>query len=340
MIVSALVGLPQSGKTTILKLLSIPEIHEVATVRIPDERLEKVAQVTGSPKVTYASVEILDPPGSLDKGGAIFSRIQPAECLIVVVRCFDGGFGDPAPQRDAKQILETLLLFDFSSAETKLKTTESALSKGHSPEEKKELEQELASLRKFIEAVESGKPIRAVISTTTDERLARNQGFLSAKKWLCAANFEDSFNEQVISDLEKILLCPVFSTSAKIETEIQQLSRQDSEVFRREFRLPENSPLERFSEAMRKALDIVTFFTANEKEARAWAVPKGSNAISAAGKIHSDIARGFIRAEVIEWDKLVQCGSYQTARTNALIRSEGKDYIIQDGDVILFRFNV
>lgn len=340
MIVSALVGLPQCGRTTLLKLLSNSESHEVATVKLFDERLEKIAKITNSSKVTHISIKILDPPGSLEKGGALFSKIQPVDCLIVTIRAFNTGFSIPTPQKDAQHIFETFLLFDFSSAETRKKTIESNLKKCHSPDERKELENELFSLNRFMDAIESGKPIREVISTSTDEQIAKNQGFLSAKKWLCIVNFEDVLDNNITSDIEKILHCPAVPIFAKLEREIQLLDEEDANVFRKEYGLPNENPLERFTNAIKNALDIVIFFTANEKEARAWTLLKGSNALVAAGKVHSDIARGFIRAEVIEWGKLVQCGSYNTAKANALLKSEGKNYIIQDGDVILFKFNV
>ncbi len=338
---AAILGLPQSGRTTVWRALSAghwAQHGNVAVVPMPDHRLPEIARAAGSKKVTPVRVELVDTVGDLSRGGAIYSELQGADGIIVVVRGFDGGFGEPTPKSDARTIRESLVLFDASAVETRMNTVRAELSKGRPQSERKELEQELGVLESFADHLARGGLLRDVASGDLAALVAKNQGLLTAKPWLGVINVDEG-GTNALDDVAEALSSPAVALPAKLELELRELEPEEAKAFRGELGVPEDC-VDGVLRALVDALGAVVFYTANENEARAWLVPKGTKAIDAAAKIHSDIARGFIRAEVVSWEDFVRCGGYANARAENLIRLVGKDYVVGDGDLILFRFNV
>ncbi len=348
-----LVGLPQSGKTTVFNALTgseVPltmtgnrfEVH-TAVVDVPDPRVDALAERFGSRKRTYAKVTYADIAGLSGQAGGelpgpLRNLLGQMDALVHVVRAFDNpqaphpaGTVDPA--RDMAALDQELLLHDLLTVERRLARLAEERQKGARPKE--DIAQERALFERLHAALEAGQPLRALDFTPAEERLLAGFGLLTRKPMLVLLNIGDD-------DEPPALEAPfprtrVVALRGRLEMELAQMDPDDAAYFRQEYGLTE-SALERVVRASYDLLERITFYTVGEKEARAWPLPRGSTALDAAAAIHTDLARGFIRAEVIHYDELMALGDWAAARAAGKIRLEGKDYRVQDGDVLLIRF--
>ena len=361
-----IVGLPNVGKSTLFNSLTKAEAQaanypfctidpNVGIVPVPDPRLGLLADMYHSAKVTPAVVEFVDIAGLVKGaskgeglGNQFLANIREVDAIVHVVRCFEdtnvihvNGRIDPVD--DIETIELELIFADQEVLERRIaKTTRSAMSD-------KSLAKELATLKKLQAALEEGRQAKTVVPEDEEEAaFITSLSLLTAKPVIYAANVADSdmaddgaSNPYVkaVRELAAKEGSEVFVICAQMEEEIAQLDDEEKQLFLEELGLKE-SGLERLIAASYDLLGLLSFLTAGEKETRAWTIKKGMKAPQAAGKIHSDFERGFIRAEVVNYRDLLDCGAYNVAREKGLIRLEGKDYVVQDGDVILFRFNV
>jgi GTP-binding protein YchF len=351
-----LFGYPKTGKTTLFNLITGAKVEVKAyedgrrepnqrTCPIPDSRLDQVASLYPEKKKIPASFELVDLAGvsyGEVKNSAYLSALRKADGLVHIVR----GFPDPQiphprgiirPQDDINYMEEELMLTDLVSIAARLEKLEKDLKKGKTPEGEKE--RELLIL--FRAALEQGKPIRELELPQAEEKLVRSFAFLSQKPILHAVNCGEAEIAMVENPgkyfPEKKPGIEILAFCGKIEAEISELEDEERRVFLAEYGLSELSAA-RFFREMPRILGTIFFFTVGKNEVRAWIIPRLSTAGQAAGAIHTDIERGFIRAEVIAWQNLVDLGSLQAAKDKGLIRLEGKEYAVQDGDVVYFRF--
>jgi len=360
MLRAALVGLPSSGKTTLFQLMT--SIHDapkgkgdvnIGISKVPDERLDKLTAMYNPKKRVPATVEFTDiiaagraagPQALVDVAG-----YKNADALVHIVRTFEdpsiphpSGSIDAA--RDAQTMEDELILADLSVAERRLERIEKDLKRGKSTE----LQKERDLVQRCKEALEHGTPLRALQLTGDDLKMLRGFQFLSAKPLLLVINLDENDLADVGADVaraaEKTGLTSFLAHAAtravalcaKIELEISQLGADDAKTFLADLGLTE-SGLDRVIRTTYDLLGYISFFTVGEDECRAWSIARGTNAQLAAGEIHSDIQRGFIRAEVVPYDALIARGSMHICREHGEVRLEGKDYIVQDGDIINFR---
>ena len=360
-----IIGLAKSGKTTIFNALTRGEadtgIHtserlapHMGTAKIPEPRLKVLTDILHPKKVVPVEASYVDIGASVkglvqDKGigGELLTQLGKVDALINVVRAFEDDSiphieGSLDVKRDIATIDLELAFSDLAIIERRLERIETSL-KGAKPPERQPLLQEQETLIKFKGELEKDVPIREMSLTTGEARTIANYQFLTAKPLLIAVNIGEeqlpqaaSIEAELDSSREKrriIALC------GKLEMELAQLDNSAAEEFRAEFGIKE-SALDRTIKLSYELLGLVSFFSIASSEVRAWSIQNGTTALKAAGKIHSDMERGFIRAEVISYDDLVKCGSLAEARKKGLLRLEGKDYTVQDGDVITFLFNV
>ncbi len=352
----ALCGLPRSGKTTLWTILTGIEVPPGAkaetrkgVTRVPDERLERLADLYHPRKTTPATVTYVDVrPVERGQGRAdnpVLAELRPADALVLVLRAWDDP-ADPHPEgsvdpaRDLELIETEFLLADLDVAQRRLERLEALVKKAGRPEDRKEKE----LLAKVVAWLESERPLREAGFSPEERKLLRGYAFLTAKPLLVALNLPEDRTADLAKDASALGLGDLASRpghdfvalSAKIEQEIASLSPEDAAAFRADLGIEEPA-LDRLIRASYRLLGLISFFTVGEDECRAWSIPAGSTAREAAGAIHTDLARGFIRAEVVPWDRLLEAGSMAAAREKAWLRLEGKDYVVQDGDVVHVR---
>lgn len=327
----------------------------IGIVPVPDVRVQTLGKMYNTKKITEASIEFVDIAGLVKGaskgeglGNQFLANIREVDAIVHVVRCFDDDNiihveGSVDPIRDIETINLELLFADMEVIERRyLKVAKQAKAN-------KELKLELEVLEKLKKHLESGEMAGSFESENEEEEAVLDSFLLLTRKpVIYAANVsEDDITSdnpdngyiQAITDYAKENKSEVFLVCAAIEEEIADLSQQEREEFLEELGIRE-AGLDRLISASYRILGLISFLTAGEDECRAWTITNGTKAPGAAGKIHSDFERGFIRAEVVEYDTLIECGSVGAAKEKGLVRSEGKDYIVKDGDIILFRFNV
>ena len=358
-----IVGLPFVGKTTVFNALTSAQakvgefslgIKEAnrGVVKVPDERVYKLASLYHPKKTTPAEVEYIDVAGLVketkEKGseGEFYHSLREVDELAHVVRVFKDEnvlhvSGSVDPKRDIKSLDLDLILIDLDIVEKRLKRLEKTVTSSKGEEEKREL----SLLQRFKGALEQGIPLREVQLSPDEEKLIRGYAFLSLKPLLIILNIDEEQCkekdklEAEFSDLARNKKTAVCSICGKLEMELSQLEEEDRKSFMGDLGV-DKLAVERVIDISYKLLNLVSFFTANENEVKAWSIPAGTKAIKAAGTVHTDMERGFIKAEVITFPKLWGLGSIHKAKEKGELRLEGKDYIVQDGDVIFFRFNV
>jgi GTP-binding protein YchF len=350
-----IIGFPGSGKTTLFNLLTGADAGlaqpsgrgrlNVGVARVPDDRVTRLAALFNPRKTIYASVEVVDLAGfdrgertSLDVG-----ELRQADALLHVVRAFPSPARGPAPPplREVQTLEEELVLADLEVVERRLQKLGPGLKRKPTPAE----EREHALLGRVRGPLEEGLPLRAHALTPEDIRLLKGFQLLSLKPILHCLNLaEDAVapRDELLAELAEVGKRPgtlVGWVSAALEGEVAALPPADQRSFLDALALPEPA-LHRVIRDAYALLGLASFFTVGDDEVRAWTIPAGAAAVDAAAAVHSDIARGFIRAEVIDWAALLEVGSLAEARKRALLRLEGKDYPVRDGEVCHFRFNV
>lgn len=364
-----LLGLPSSGKTSVFNALTgsnaatgaygLADLEpHVGVVTVPDPRLDVLGKMFRAKKITHLHVEYTDPAGvgrerEATKAGAIAGRLlsllSAMDALVHVVRAFeDPNVAHPLntvdPVRDAGQMNDELILSDLAIVEKRLERIEEGMKKGK-VEERPLLERERELLNRYKEGLEQGKPIRAQERTEEEDKLSRHFQFLSGKPLLVLLNIGESDlsrKDEIEQRVRTSLADPtveIASMSAKVEAELQQLRPEEAKEFQEMLGIEELAR-EHILSLCYRLMGLVTYLTAGEKETRAWPVRAGTAAPGAAGVIHSDLERGFIRAEIVAYDDLVNAGSMAEARRKGLLRLEGKQYIVREGDVVEFLFQV
>ena len=359
MLRAALIGLPSSGKTTLFQLMT--SIHDaprgkgdvnIGISKVPDERLDTLTAMYNPRKRVPASVEFTDIAGPARSGTQALVDVagyKNADALVHVIRAFrDASVPHPStsidPARDAQAMEDELILADLGVAERRLERIEKDLKKGRSAE----LEKERDLVQRCKDALEHGTPLRALELAGDDLKRLRGFQFLSAKPLLLVINLDEADVAEVGADLSQaaaktgltaflahastraVALC------ATIELEISQLEGADARAFLSDLGLTE-SGLDRVIRTSYDLLGYISFFTVGDDECRAWSVARGTPALLAAGEIHTDISRGFIRAEVVAYDALIGRGTMAACRDRGEVRLEGKEYVVKDGDIINFR---
>jgi len=354
---TAIIGLLQSGKSTLVSAISGKKIPSAGTtnideviVPVPDERLDWLEQLYNSKKKVLATIDCLDVPGfnfTDDHGRAAgrryFQQMRTVELLVLVVRAFDDA-AVPAyrnsidPKRDIQELKTELLLADLELVERRIENLQKQIKRPTKTQAKDKAELELQ--QKLQAAIEAEKPISAAIETDAEREMIKSLGFLTLKPMVVAVNIGESQLGKKI-DLSQQLdqKTPTVQICAKLEYELSQLDQLSRAEFMADMSLAE-SAISKFVRSCYGALNLISFLTAAPNEVRAWPIKKETTALEAAGKIHSDIKRGFIRAETMGYADLHKLGNEKAVKAAGKTRLEGKEYIVQDGDVILFRFNV
>jgi GTP-binding protein YchF len=365
-----IVGLPQVGKTTIFRLLTQGRVDtsswgsgreaHIGIAHVPDPRLDRLAEVTKPKKATYATIEYVDLPG-LSRGegkaalegqakemAAYLASLKNIDTLLHVVRGFNDTNlphveGTVDPLRDIGLFELEMIFSDLAIVERRLERLAKDLKKIKSSE----LEMEDEVLRRFKAALEAEQPLRNLEITPEEEKRVRGFTFLSAKPLLLVLNLGDQDAPKIGRVVQEFGLqrqasmrnVGITAVCGKIESEIATLAPEDARMFTEDLGIP-GSALDRVIQNSYSLLGVFSFYTAGEPEVRAWTIARNTTALQAAGLIHSDIEKGFIKAEVVTFDDLIQLGSFQAAKSKGVLRLEGKEYRVQEGDVILFRFNL
>ncbi len=358
------VGLPNVGKSTLFNAITQAGAESanypfctiepnVGIVAVPDERLDKLAALYDSKKVTPTTLEFVDIAGLVKGashgeglGNKFLSHIREVDAIVHVVRCFDDDNithvdGSVDPLRDIETIEYELIFADMEAVQKRLARVRNSAKGG---------DKKLAAEADFVEEIgkrlEEGCPVRNMTFDEEEQAIVDDMFLLTAKPVIFAANIAEGEIGAPDNDYVKAVKkyasehgSEVIVLCAKIEEDLASMSPDDRAMFREELGI-EKSGLDQLVTACYSLLGLISYLTAGEKETRAWTIKKGTKAPQAAGKIHSDFERGFIRAEVVDWRTLLECGSYNAAKEKGKVRSEGKDYVMQDGDVVLFRFNV
>ena len=361
-----ILGLPNVGKSTLFNSLTKAGAESanypfctidpnVGVVPVPDERLKLLGDMYNSTKVTPAVIEFVDIAGLVKGaskgeglGNQFLGNVRECDALVHVVRCFEDANvvhvdGSVDPARDVETINLELIFADLEVLERRMSRV------GRAAKNDKDAAAELAMLQRLKAFLEEGKlAISFEPKNDAESALFAELNLLTAKPVIFAANVaeddaaDDGANNPHVQAVRKLAAesgSEVFVVCAQIEEEISELDDDEKQMFLEDLGLTE-SGLDKLIRASYSLLGLMSFLTAGEKETRAWTIKKGTKAPQAAGKIHTDFERGFIRAEVVNYKDLLECGSLGAAREKGIVRLEGKEYVVQDGDVILFRFNV
>ncbi len=360
------VGLPNVGKSTLFNAITKAGAESanypfctiepnVGVVAVPDHRLDVLGELYHTQKITHASLKFVDIAGLVKGasrgeglGNRFLASIRECEAIVHVVRCFEDANithveGSINPIRDIETINIELSLADLESVSSRIEKTEKKAKQGD-----KDAKAELEVLNIIKEKLENGEPARSANLSDDQKKIASSLFLITTKPVIYACNIAESDlgkNEDDIKFVKEVKEfakkegSEVLVISAKVEQELTELDDDERQMFLDDLGLKE-SGLDRIIQIGYRLLGQISFLTAGEKEVRAWTIMKGSKAPQAAGKIHTDFEKGFIKAEVVPYETLVEYGNYQSAKEAGKVRIEGKDYVVQDGDVMLFRFNV
>lgn len=366
----AIIGLSNSGKTTVFNALTGQNIEttiyptvsgepHLGVVKVPDARLDRLAEIYKPKKTTHATVEYIDfiglTKGDVEQNRKVFDMIKDADAVVHVVRSFEDEsvshpMNDINPLRDIETVELELIFGDLEFVEKRLQRMDEGAKRGKKPNEA-----EKKLLLKCKDALESEIPLRGIAFDEEEQKIMRPLQFISIKPEVVLLNFGE---KEINTEKENNLLkeagkyfgrsnensqlsthCSILSLCGRIEMEIAQMERGDAEAFLDDLGIKEPA-LNKLIRVSYELLGLISFLTAGEDEVRAWTIARGDNAQRAAGKIHSDIERGFIRAEVVGYDDFIATGGMHAAKDKGLLRLEGKTYEVKDGDIINFRFNV
>lgn len=346
-----IIGKPLVGKTTIFELLSEQRGSvntsgqtNQAMAKVPDERIDYLSEIYQPKKTAYAQLELIDIPGlspDSEKSSRVFlDQVRKADALLLVIKLFKDEFdSDLTPLADIENISYELLLSDLDLLERRIERI-------NSNKKKNKMLSELHLLERLQTALEKEQPLSSVELNAEEQEIMKTYQFLTNKPLLVCLNLDESYlsdgdypekNEiKAYADDHDLAIVEL---SAGIELEIAELEQQEKNDFYRDLGIAEPG-LIRIIQGIYRRLGLISFFTVGEDEVKAWTIPAGMVAKLAAGKIHSDIERGFIRAEVVAYDDLRQAGNMNTVKEQGKFRLEGKEYIVEDGDIVHFRFNV
>ena len=360
------VGLPNVGKSTLFNAITKVKAEaanypfctiepNVGVVPVPDERLNVLGKIYNTKKITPAILKFVDIAGLVKGasrgeglGNKFLGAIRECDAIVHLVRCFDDSEithvdGKVDPIRDIETINTELALSDLDTVKAKLEKVEKMFKQGN-----KELAVEVELLKRINEYLNDGKPARLAIKNEDEKKIADSYFLLTTKPVIYTCNISENDISKNEDEIEYVKMVKEYAKKeeskslvicAKIEQELSELEDDEKQMFLEDLGLKQ-SGLERIIKVGYETLGEISFLTAGEKEVRAWTIVKGTKAPGAAGKIHSDFEKGFIRAEVVSYDNFMTYGGYNQAKEAGKVRSEGKEYVVQDGDIMLFKFNV